>query len=254
MDKFNKKTIRKENISISDTGIFAKELIKLIERNEFTNKLLELLNFETIKNEFIEIKGAQTLFDVQNSINIKFKKEDLKSNLGDISLYKSKEFSINFNNISNNEYFNDLKLKEISTTPIYSAQRDFFSGLFQMDKYASKLINGGHKEIVTANLVLLKNIHQTIKKYRILHDRSENLFYLRAIISLNNYYNYDNNIAIVVGLLTLHDEIKKGKIAYNLKQCEYNESFIRMFFESSEVNELKKLDLLEILLKFRMTK
>ncbi|PXY46760.1 hypothetical protein [Flavobacterium hydrophilum] len=134
-----------------------------------------------------------------------------------------------------------MKLNEISTTPIYSAQRDFFSGLFQMDKYASKLISKGYKDIVTTNLNLLKSIHQTTKRYRILHDRTEDVFYLRAIISLSNYHNYDNNIAILVGLVTLHNEMKKGEVTYDLKLCEYNESFIRMFFESSEVTILKKV-------------
>ena len=241
MEKFRKKTIKIENISATDTGITVKELLSLVEKNEFTDKLLELLNFESIKNEFIEIKGAKTLFNVQNAINKRFKKEDLVSNLGDISLYNDKDFSINFNNLTVSDYFTDLKLKKISTTPIYSAQRDFFGGLFQMDRYASKLIDKGHKGIVATNLNLLKDIHQTIKKYRILHDKSENIFYLRAIISLNNYHNYDNNIAILVGLLTLHNEVKKGKIRYTLKQSEYNESFIRMFFESSEVTTLKNI-------------
>lgn len=241
MEKFRKKTIKKENISTSDMGIKVKDLINLVEKNEFTNKLLDLLNFESIKDEFIEIKGAKTLFNVQNSINKRFKKEDLTSSLGDISLYTSKDFSVNFSNLVGSDYFKDLKLSKISTVPIYSAQRDFFSGLFQMDKYASKLISKGYKDIVTTNLNLLKDIHQTTKKYRILHDKAEDLFYLRAIISLNNYHNYDNNIAIVVGLVTLHNEMKKGKITYDLKLCEYNESFIRMFFESSEVTTLKKV-------------
>jgi hypothetical protein len=241
MEKFRKKTIKKEGISLNDNGIEIQELVQLVERNEFTSKLLNLLDFESIKNEFIEIKGAKTLFSTQNVINKRYKKEDLKSELNNISLFNNKDFSINFYNIINNEYFSDLKLDKISTTPIYSAQRDFFSGLFQMDKYAKKLINKGYKEIVETNLKLLKDIHQTNKKYRILHDKIEDIFYLRAIISLNNYYNYDNNIAIVVGLLTLHNEMKKSKITYNLQLCEYNESFIRMFFESSEINKLEKI-------------
>jgi hypothetical protein len=241
MEKFKKKTIKKDSIPLTDDGIKVYDLIKLVERNEFTNKLLSLIDFESIKDEFIKISGAKTLFNIQNSINNRYKKEDLKSELNNISLFNKKDFSINFYNIGHNEYFSDLKLNEISTTPIYSAQRDFFSGLFQMDKYATKLINRGHKEIVETNLQLLKGIHQTIKKYRILHDKTEDVFYLRAIISLNNYYNYDNNIAIVVGLITLHNEMKKTKTTYNLQLCEYNESFIRMFFESSQVNKLEKV-------------
>ena len=108
-----------------------------------------------------------------------------------------------------------------------------------MDKYASVLIKNGFRGIVETNLSMLKEIHTTSKRYRILHDLNDNLFYLRAIISLRNYHNYDNNIAIVISLLTLHNETKRTGLEYRLKKFEYNESFIRAFFESSEVKQLE---------------
>lgn len=241
MENFKKRFINNETISELDLGIKVSDLIKIVNLNELSSKIFDLLNIEEIKNEFIAIKGAKTLVDNQISLNKRFKKEDLQSSLENISLYNDKKFSINFNNIQNNEYFKDLKLKNISTIPIYSAKRDFFSGLFQMDKYATKLIDEGYQDIIETNLKLIKEKHQSIKKYRILHDRSENLFYSRAIISVNNYFDYNNNVAVVVGLISLHNEMKKTKIEYKLKRCEYNESFIRMFFESSGEKKLDKI-------------
>jgi hypothetical protein len=241
MENFKKKYINIENISELDLGIKVSDLIKIVSLNELSSKIFDLLNIEEIKNEFIAIKGAKTLVDNQVSLNKRFKKEDLQSSLENISLYNDKKFSINFNNIQNNEYFADLKLKNISTIPIYSAKRDFFSGLFQMDKYATKLIDRGYQDIIETNLKLIKEKHKSIKKYRILHDRSEDLFYSRAIISVNNYFDYNNNVAVVVGLISLHNEMKKAKIEYKLKRCEYNESFIRMFFESSGEKKLDKI-------------
>ena len=145
------------------------------------------------------------------------------------------------NALEQNKYFVSLGTKQINTVPIYSATNDFFSELYQMEKYASKLIKDGYKDIVEANLRMLKGIQTLTKKFRILHDREEDNFYLRAIISLSSYFNYDNNIAIVISLLALHEEMKKYDIKYRLKVCEYNESFISMFFESSKAKELQNI-------------
>jgi hypothetical protein len=241
MEKFSKKKINAEHISDNDQGIKISTLIKLIEDSPLATELLSLMNIDAIKDEFISIPGAQTLVHVQKTIKKAFRKEDLKSILDNISLYNGDEFTINFNNLKSSDYLSELKLTNISTIPIYSASRSFFSELYQMDKYASKLIDSGRKAIVEENLKMLKKVHKVSKKYRLLHDLEDGTFYLRAIISTNKYYNYDNNVALVIGLLTLHEEMKKTGIIYSLKSCEYNESFIRMFFESSDINDLKSI-------------
>lgn len=241
MNQFTKKVIGKNNIPETDKGVSFLDLISIISNDKLGNKLLELLDKESYKDDFIKIPGAATLVSIQKKINKRYWKEDLESSLENINLYNDKKFSINFNSLEKNEYFKDLKLKKISTEPLYSASRDFFSSLLNMDKYASSLISKGHRDIVDANLNLLKTIQNTKRKYRVLHDREENLFFLRAIVSLNKYFDYNNNIAVVIGLLMLHNESKSSKIDYKLLRCEYNESFIRMFFESTQVNELENI-------------
>jgi len=241
MENFKKKSIYSEQFPESDSGVKVASLIPLISENEFYNELKELLRIDEYFEDFIEIPGANTLINAIQVINQKFKKTDFVSDFKNISLYNDNDFSINFNNISDNSYLENLGTKTISTTPIYSASRDFFSGLFQMDRYASKLIAKGYRSIINKNLELLKQITNNKRKYRILHEIKENKFYLRAIVSTGNYYNYDNNLAIVMGLLTLHNEMKKTGVIYKLKTCEYNESAIRMFFESSEIHKLDNI-------------
>jgi hypothetical protein len=241
MENFKKKSINFEHLPKSDLGVKVASLIPLISENEFYNELKKLLRIDEYFEDFIEIPGANTLVNTIQAINKKFKKTDLISDFKNISLYSDNNFTINFDNISNNSYLENLGLENLSTTPIYSASRDFFSELFQMDKYASKLIAKGYRDIINKNLELLKQITSNKRKYRLLHEITENKFYLRAIISTGNYYNYDNNLAIVMGLLTLHNEMKNTDVIYKLKTCEYNESAIRMFFESNEVRELDNI-------------
>lgn len=238
MEKFKRNEVKKSEISQYDTGINVSELVNILGTNAITQELYSVLNIESIQNEFIKIPGARTIVNIQKRINEQFHKEDLKSKLENINLYESDSFSIDFANVENDYFNNSLGLESLSTIPKYSSTRDFFSSLFQMDKYAQRLIDGGHKSILETNLNLLKGICNPYKRYRILHDKEEKLFYLRAIISVSNYYNYDNNIAIVIGLITLHKEMKSSNVQYVVNRCEYNESFISILLESSEVKEL----------------
>lgn len=238
MEQFRKKTV---HFASSDEGVKVAELITLVDNNPLAKEILKLLDVKSILGEIIQIPGSRDLVKIQNAINQKYHKEDLESDLNSISLYSGEDFTINFNALEQNKYFVSLGTKQINTVPIYSATNDFFSELYQMEKYASKLIKDGYKDIVEANLRMLKGIQTLTKKFRILHDREEDNFYLRAIISLSSYFNYDNNIAIVISLLALHEEMKKYDIKYRLKVCEYNESFISMFFESSKAKELQNI-------------
>ena len=241
MEQFSKKSINKSEIVESDLGIKVSDLVELVESNILSLQILNLLDIDSIKDEFIKIKGAKTIVDNQKAINSKYKKIDLVSSLSNVSLYNDDVFTINFKKIKDNPYLENLHKSKICTIPIYSAEREFFSGLFQMDRYATKLISNGLSEIVQTNLRLLKKEGVKDRKFRVLHDISEDLFYLRGIISLNKYHNYDNNLCVVLGLLMLHEEMKKRNVSYSLNLCEYNESFIRLFFESSEIIELEKI-------------
>ena len=241
MEKFKKQELKINQKTDFDDGIEVSKLIELIDANEFNSEIIDLLEIDDITNDFIQIKGALTLFNVIKALNNRFIKIDLTSSFEDISLYTEDEFTINFHNLEDDFYLTQLNKSVLNTLPIYSSSRDFFSHLYQMDKYASRLIDAGHKDIVKENIRMLKEKHKNQRKYRILHDIEEDMFYLRSIISTNNYFNYDNNLTIVIGLLTLYKEMKTTNKEYRLKLCEYNESSIRMFFESSEINELENI-------------
>lgn len=233
-----KKSILKSDIHESDNGILVSELFKLLtSTDETAKKVKEILSSEFEESEFIPIVGAQTLVNSQLFQNRNFIKKDLVSNLENITFYSENTFTINFNNISNPENFGGNNF--LITYPKYSAQRDFFGNLYSMDRYAKKLVDNGLKKILETNLDLLKNEKIKDKKYRLIHYKPDNKFYLRAIVSTDNYFDYNNSISVVIALLTLYKETKSTGVAYNLKLCEYNESNIRMFFETTDYKELE---------------
>lgn len=232
-----KRLISQENINDNDTGILVSDLVKLLDQTQpLVINLFEQLNINEILDEFIPIKGAQSLFNSQNSLKAQIRKVDLLSKLSNISFYNDEEFCFNFNNIDEPDTFPNIQT--ITAYPLYSAQRDFFSKLYGMDKYAKNLIDNGLKSVINKNLELIKELKEIENRYRLIHNLAENKYYLRAIVSKNFYFDYNNSIAVVVGLLILFDEMKNSGIVYSLKSCEYNESYIRMFFDTSETKEL----------------
>lgn len=248
MKDFKKRSLYKQQINEDDKGVYLEELLDLIKDSEYYDEMHDLLDVDKINDKFINIPGASALVEILKQVKKKYYKIDLESDLKNVDIYDEDDFSINFNLVSNNEYLKNLGFEEIVTTPIYSAKNDFFSDMFHMDKYANDLIKSGHDLLLKENLRLIKEIHETRKKYRLLHDVKDNSFYLRAITSTDRYYNYDNNIAVVIGLLSLYKDQKHSGISYKLNSCDHNESYINMFFESSEFKKLGDIGIVKNLI------
>jgi hypothetical protein len=245
MEQFKKRTLNSENFSQGDNGISINKLLTLIEDSPYYGYILEYFAVDSKNDELIEIKGANTLFTVIKALNKKYSKVDLISNLKNIHFNYVDGFSIKFSDLTLDEYFNEYNKEAISAKPIHSGERDFFSNLYDIDKYAGKLISKGYRDILDQNLELLKSKEEHIRKYRLLHDVEEDCFYLRAIVSEGRYYNYDNSITLVIALLKLHFETQSSGVHYSLDSCEFNESFIRIFFKTSEQKELTGVGFLE---------
>ena len=163
-----------------------------------------------------------------------YKNKTKQATLDNISVYSNdSKLTFCFTDLSKSEYFSQLNLSSMDSTPLYSSKSDFFSWLYGMDKYANELIKEGLDDILSHNLDLLrkKEIGSRERKYRILQDLNNKQFYVRAIISLDRYNNYDNNIAIVIALISLHKKTKELGVEYALNRIEYNESHMRIFFE-----------------------
>ncbi len=230
--------MKRISFQADDKGITVGEVFSLVADNPLANDLSLRLNISEIQHEVIEIPGAAKLVCEQMKINERFAKVDHECDLSDISLYDEDDFTINFENAGRNPYFAALELSRVVTEPIYSSQADLFSGLCNMDKFVKALAEEGHKEIVQDVYSKMQTIKNPHKIYRILIDQELLKFYLRAIVS-DKYNNYDNNVAIFIALVSLHNLMKETDVKYSLDFCELNESYINMYFETSEIYDLE---------------
>lgn len=232
----------------SDEGIDVKTLLSLIEKDKYYNDVVEYFGIEDRLEEFIYIKGAKTLYTILKSISSKLIKVDIDCNLKQFNFVYKDGFKFEISDIENSEYFNDLKADNVVVKPIHSGQRDFFQNLCSIDKYADELIKRGLGDLLDYNLEQLKKKGEHIYKYRLLHDIDENSFYLRAVVSKDGYFDYNNNLTFVIALLKLHNEMLTSDIVYKLNSCEYSESFISMFFNTSKTKEMKGIGEVESIL------
>lgn len=223
MTEFNINHVSKSKFT--DNGVSVNELLKLIQKdNDLSNALLKALDIDSLHDEFINIAGAQQLVTIQKTINNRFYKEDFKSSLDNIVVNSDDgKLTFLFTDLSTSKYLSQLNLSSIELKPLYSSKNDFFSWLYGMDKYANELIKEGLDDILSHNLDFLRKLEIGSKdrRYRILQDLDNKQFYIRAIISLERYINYDNNIAIVIALISLHKKAKESGIIYALNRVEY---------------------------------
>ncbi|QEE50436.1 hypothetical protein FUA48_12890 [Flavobacterium alkalisoli] len=240
MEKFRKKSFTFDDVSDQDVGVKVSEVLELVLNHKSYDEFYKLLEIDTIKDDFISIPGAKKLVETMRIVNAKFEKFDLESTYNNLEFDTTDGFKITFKNIENEEINQLTSSDEFTAVPIYSAQADFLSGLFSMEKYANKLMDNGHNDLVQYNLNRVKSIYESsdnkAKKYRVLLDNEGNYF-LRAITS-KRYYDYNNNIAVFIGLITLHKEMLSSKNKFIVQRCEYNESYVRTYFESLEEKEL----------------
>lgn len=243
-DKFRKKSILEKDIPPHDQGISVREVVQLISNSPFSDDLCALMGVDLIMDEFIPIPGASTLVSAIKAKNKEFEKIDLDAAFAELEFSSTEDdnkFAFVFTPVDEETGEMDID-NQILARPIYSARSDFFSSLFNMDRYANSLIEKGLDHIVQANLDSLREVYSEgkahKKKYRLLKDESR--YYLRAITSCKNYYDYNNNIAVFIGLLALHQESKDGN-QFRVKLCEYNESFIRIYFEKEDSRNLERV-------------
>jgi hypothetical protein len=240
MENFTKKFFSFDDGTINDNGVHVKKVLELVKDYPSYKEFYRLLEINKIKDDFIKIPGAARLISAMITVNKLFTKFDLESSYQDLEFDDSEDFSITFKNISDIEVNSIIESDEFTAKPIYSSRSDFFAGLFNMDKYATTLLGEKLRDLVNTNLKAIQKVFNersvAAKKYRILLDSNGNYF-LRAITS-KRYYDYNNNIAVFIGLIVLHKEMLTSNNKFIVNRCEYNESYVRIYFENVQKQEL----------------
>lgn len=182
-------------------------------------------------NQTLNILGSKNLIDTFYSItSFKFDIVEKLKNVEYLGL---------------TEKDNELRLKifnsEKDTEPfigegIYKFTYLFLDEIFKMGKFSKFCIDKEFHDLLKYNIDdLLEKFDEKELQFRFLKE-DEKLF-LRAVTQ--RYYNYDNNIAIYISLLVLHNISKKNNCQFLVKSAYVSDSSLRIVYEEKEPTLIK---------------
>jgi len=231
MQKFYRDTFRNSEDNTENKAIRLSSCLKLIENSEYKDELTGLLNFNLISNEYLAISGIQHIVTSVIARDEVFVKKDIDCQISDVSFQPASEenmINIHFENIEN------YKKTSLTAHAIYNTKRDYFDWFYKLDKFANFCISEKHIQLLIDNISRLNDNYKSKgdlkKSFRLLLDR-DGEYYVRAITSTNKYYDYNIRFSLFVTIIALFKLNKENGINFKLIYCEYDESFIRIYFE-----------------------
>ncbi|MCG8332314.1 MAG: hypothetical protein MI974_31800 [Chitinophagales bacterium] len=249
MRKFYKDYLGFQELSEDKTLVRLSGCLELIEESEFEEDLIELFDFEGIENETIAIAGLRTVIKSIISRDREFKKIDLKSHISNVTCIQTIDGNtvrLRFNDAS------DIGMTFVDAQTVYSAKREYFEGFYKMDKFANFCISEGHFGLLQENIEYLNKKYEDsdshIKNFRLLQDK-EGEYYVRAITSTSQYYDYNIRFSLFVTIVALYHTIKNTGYHFEISRCEYSESFIRVYFQKDNASNIPNIGKLSFVLE-----
>ncbi len=249
MAKFYKDCLNFKDLSDDKELVRLSKCLELIEGSEFEEDLMNLFDFERIKNEAIAITGLSKVIKSIISRDRQFKKIDLKSHISDVNCVQTIDantIKLRFNDAS------DIGMTFIEARTVYSAKREYFEGFYKMDKFANFCISEGHFDLLQENIDYLNKKYEDsdshVKNFRLLQD-SEGEYYVRAITSTSQYFDYNIRFSLFVTIVALHGAMKSTSYNFKISRCEYSESFIRVYFQKDNTTNIPNIGKMNFILE-----
>lgn len=249
MSKFYRDYLSTQELSKSRTTVKLADCLKLIENSEFKDDLLILFDFEKIKNGYVNITGLKKVIESVILRDQEYQKLDLESHISDVtyvSIFDANTVILKFNNPES------IEEKVINAKTVYSAKKEYFEGSYKIDKFANFCIKEGHSNLLKDNIEYLnqqyKDSNSHIKSFRLLKNTEGNYF-LRAITSTSQYYDYNIRFSLFVTIVTIYGIIKSENYNFIISRCEYSESFIRLYLQKDRSVKIPNVGTLSFVLE-----
>ena len=222
MSNFYKNDFNKEDLNSDNSPIKLSKCLELIENSDYKEVILELLEFKSIENEYLAINGLNKIVSSVLNQDKKFKKDDIDLHISNVSYLPTED--LNYNNIL-------LHFKDIENFPVtsltaetkYNTKKDYFDGCYRLDKFANFCLNERHFQLLKRNIEYLnkasKKNESLRKSFRLIFDKEENKYYVRAITSTNRYYDYNIRFSLFVTIVSLLKLKKINNIEFKLNSC-----------------------------------
>lgn len=249
MPQFYKVNLGFNDLAQDNRVLRLSKSLELIENSEFKTDLLELFNFEDIKNETITIRGLTKVIETIIEKDRLYQKKDISSHISDVSYIEfidQNTIKLRFRKPEG------IEAESIDAKTVYSAKREYFEGFYKMDKFANFCISEGHTSLLKNNIDYLNKEYAKsdshLKNFRLLIDK-EGEYFVRAITSTSHYFDYNIRFSLFVTIIALYDVMKRTNLKFEVRRCEYSESFIRLYFQKDNPTQIPDVGQLSFILE-----
>jgi hypothetical protein len=244
-EKFKQKQVQLDTDSNSGK-IKIEKLCSLIENHPYKEDVYRIFDIDSIRNEYISIDYVDLIYKKVNHYITKYRRYKIIAQTKDIDVYEEVIAGSSDTNIIFNfeEYVDIDEVKvNLKTIALYDSKNTFLDE-YAMTKYANNLFKIGQASLANYNVQYFKEMAKNTdgynkeKSYRLVeHD---NVNYLRGITS-TRYYEYGIDFTFVVGMLSLHKNMKANPgIEYKIKNAAISESKLEMIVSEKHTKDAGK--------------
>lgn len=230
----------------SSGKIKIEKLSSLIENHPYKDEIYKMFDIENIKNEYITIDFVDLIYKRINHFITKYNRYKIIAETKDINVYEESISGSNQTNMIFNfeEYVDIDEVKEdLKTIALYDSKNTFLDE-YAMTKYANNLFKIGQASLANYNVQYFKEMannndgYNKEKSYRLV--QYNDVTYLRGITS-TRYYEYGIDFAFVVGMLSLHKNMKANPgIEYKLTSAAISESKLEIIASEKHTKDAGK--------------
>ncbi|WP_291866495.1 hypothetical protein [Maribacter sp.] len=244
-EKFKQKQVHFDADN-SSGKIKIEKLCSLIEHHPYKDDIHKMFDIEHIKNEYISIEFIDLIYKRVKHFVTDYNRYKIIAETKDVNVFEeSISGSSDTNIIFNFEEYVDIdEVKEgLKTIAIYDSKNTFLDE-YAMTKYANKLFKIGQASLANYNVQYFKEMaknsdgYNKEKSYRLVDHKD--ITYLRGITS-TRYYEYGIDFTFVVGMLSLHKNMKTNPgIEYKITSAAISESKLEIIASERHTKDAGK--------------
>ena len=216
--------------------ITVRQLLAILnEENPYKKDLIQVFKINGNETDVIQLGNSKFLIDAINNLDNQCKKIDIPSKIKDIHLIKlldEEKALFEILSIKDNYIIKQNKTDRLTVETRYSAKSDLLD-YYSFSKFANYCRDNEYGDLISdiKNYLNKKNIsNDEERNLRIIHNFSDNKFYLRAITSVNEYKDFGINFSVFVALLAINKYMKETSSSIYINRFYIDDSNIYISF------------------------
>jgi len=246
--------LKKENFNAgkyeSDTFITEKQLVSILDScPEFKMDLLKIFNVDDKKTTVLKVGNSKQLIQALHSLDNQCQKIDLTCKMKDVHLKKlleGEKATFEFFSVKDQYLVKKIKSDLLIAETRYNAKSDILD-YYNLSKFANYCRDNQYDDLVDNIQEYLLDKNKTnvdLRNFRIVHHKSDDLFFIRALTSCGDYKDFGINFSVFVAIKSLANYVEKSQNEIFIDNFQVDDSNVYVSFAFSNKTKINdKIDL-----------